>query len=316
MLNRRNIRAKVMQEFYSMEQGKDHDLETGLKRLNENLENIYKLYLLLLYLLVKIKQYEEDLIQRRKKKYFKTEEDLHPNTKFIENALLNKLEQNENLQELVHAYKLDKIWENEVELVRYFLDKIKQSPYYERYMNNPERSFEEDKQFVMDIYKNIIAPDPKLHQFLEDWEINWADDVAIANTMVMKTLNAIDENFSAYSPIPPLYKDDGDRAFGKELLLKAWQNKEKLYDLIKAKTLNWDFDRISNVDKILMTLALAEFLYFPEIPEMATINEYVEIAKEFSTPKSNTFINGILDRLYKELKEQGKIHKVYKPKNE
>jgi len=316
MLNRRNIRAKVMQEFYSMEQSRDNNLEQGIKRLNENLENIYKLYLLLLDLLIKIKQYEEDLLERRKKKYFKTEEDLHPNTKFIENRVLNKLEKNEALQELIHAYKLDKIWENEVELVRYFLEKIKNSPYYRKYMANPSRSLEEDRQFVMDIYKNLIAPDSKLHQFLEDWEINWADDVAIANTMVMKTLSGIDEKFGAYTPIPPLFKDEGDRAFGKELLLRAWQNKEKLYDLIKGKTLNWDFDRISNVDKILMTLALAEFLYFPEIPEMATINEYVEIAKEFSTPKSNTFINGILDRLYKELKEKGEIHKIYKPKNE
>ncbi|NPA43495.1 MAG: transcription antitermination factor NusB [Chlorobi bacterium] len=315
MLNRRNIRAKVMQEFYSMEQAKDDNLEKALKRLQENTENIYKLYLLLLDLLVKIKQHEEDLLERRKHKYFKTEEDLHPNTKFVENKVLNLLENNENFRDLVHAYKLDKIWENEVELVRYFLDKIKESDYYKRYMAGPERSFEEDKKFVMDIYKNLIAPDPKLHQFLEDWEINWADDVAIANTMVMKTLDQLTPEFGRYSKMPPLYKDESDRQFGRELLLRAWQNKDTLYGMIKDKTLNWDFERISNVDKILMALALAEFLYFPEIPPMATINEYVEIAKEFSTPKSNSFINGILDKIYKELRDRGKLHKIENPKN-
>lgn len=304
-----------MQEFYSMEQSKDYDLQKSLKRLNENLVNIYKLYLLLLDLLVAIKKYEADLIERRKKKYFKTEEDLHPNTKLIRNKLLEKLENNVHFRNLLSAYKLDKIWENEPELVRYFLDKIKQSSFYKEYTTTPGNKFAEDKKFIMDIYKNIIAPDEKLHQFLEDWEINWADDVAIANTMVMKTLDRIKEDKSMYDEMPPLYKDEGDKEFGKELLLRAWQNKSYLYDLIKGKTINWDFDRISNIDKILMALALAEFLYFPTIPEMATINEYVEIAKEFSTPKSNTFINGILDKLYKELSEKGLLNKVYKSKN-
>ncbi len=315
MLNRRNIRAKVMQEFYAMEQAHENDLEKSVKRLRENLENIYKLYLLLLDLLVQIKNYDADLIERRKKKYFKTEEDLHPNTKFIDNRLLRKLESNIRFQNLLEAYKLENIWKNEPEMLRHFLEKVKSSALYEKYIAHPGQNFDEDKKFIMEIYKNLIAPDEKLHQFLEDWEINWADDVAIANTMVMKTLDRMQEDSGAHTGIPGLYKDEEDEAFGKELLLRSWQNKEKLYELIKQKTINWDFERISNVDKILMALALAEFLYFPNIPETATINEYVEIAKEFSTPKSNSFINGILDKIYKELKEKGTINKTYKTKN-
>jgi N utilization substance protein B len=297
-----------------MEQTGEQDLEKSVKRLQENLDNIYKLYLLLLDLLVKIRDYEADLIERRKKKYFKTEEDIHPNTKFIDNALLLKLKNNIPLQESVAGRQLDKIWDNNPEILRHFVEKIKASRFYKAYMNEPTQDFASDKQFILKLYKNIIAPDEKLHQFLEDWEINWSDDVAIANTLVMKTLESIKEDDSRYKELPPLYKDDEDAVFGKELLLKSWRNKDELYEMIKSKTLNWDFDRISNVDKILMALALAEFLYFPNIPEMATINEYVEIAKEFSTPKSNSFVNGILDKLYKELKEQGRINKVYKEK--
>jgi N utilization substance protein B len=314
MINRRNIRSKVMQQFYSMEHA-EGSLEEGLKTLQENLQNIYKLYLLLLSLLVKIRAYEEELLRRRKNKFFKTREDLNPNMKFVNNLVLKKWAENENLKHLLEKFKLDKLWDEEIETVRYFLEKIKNSKLYKSYMQRPGNDFEEDKAFLMDVYKNIIAPDNKLRKFLEDWEINWADDVAIANTLVMKTLDATAPGDTPRKDVPSLYKNEEDERFGHELLLRAWQNRETLYDLIKSKTVNWDFERISEVDKILMALALAEFLYFPSIPETATINEYVEIAKEFSTPKSNAFINGILDRLYKELREGGKINKTYEPKN-
>ncbi len=301
-----------MQELYAMEKKEETDLSRSLISLEENLENIYKLYILLLDLLVQIKKYEAKLIQKRKQKYFKTEEDIRPNTRLVENRLIAKLENNLHLQDLKEKYKLQPIWENEVELVRYLLEKIKASEFYKNYIEEEKNDFQSDKEFVLNIYKNIIAPDEKLHQFLEDWEINWSDDVAIANTLVMKTLDQIEEKTNPRFSVPPLYKDNTDRQFGRDLLLRTWQNKEYLYELIKSKTINWDFDRISNVDKILMAMAIAEFLYFPEIPETATINEYVEIAKEFSTPKSNVFVNGILDKLYKELDQNNKIQKTYK----
>ncbi len=310
MINRRNIRSKVMQEIYAMERAGEQDLEKSAKRLAKNLENIYGLYLSLLDLLVELKRTEAELIEKRKHKFFKTEEDLHPNTKFIDNIVLNKLEKNEMLKELLKKYRIEHIWKNEREIVRFLLDKIKRSKIYRKYMDNPGRSFGEDKQFVLDVYKNLIAPEEKLHKVFEDKEINWADDVAIANTMVMKTLDEIREDDTPYKPVPPLYKQEDDRRFSKELLFRTWQNREELGKYIKERVINWDYDRISNIDRILMMLALAEMLYFPNIPPRVSINEYVEIAKEFSQPQSNVFINGILDRVYKDLQAENRIQKT------
>ena len=310
MINRRNIRAKVMQQLYSLDKTGEKDLQKAAKDLEKNLQNIYKLYLLLLDLWVAIRDAEADLLERRRRKFFKSEEDINPNYKFVNNRVLKQLADNEVLRSLVEKYKLDRIWNYEKELVHYFLEKIKQSDYYKRYMASDEDSFDEDKKFIMDVYKNIIAPDKKLHTFLEDWEINWADDMAVANTMVMKTLSDMQEKDSKYKKLPDLYKNEGDEKFGRDLLFKTFQNKDKLSEMIKDKTINWDWERISHVDKLLMMMALAEFLYFPEIPETATMNEYVELAKEYSTPKSNSFINGILDKIYKELKQKNQINKI------
>ncbi len=312
MINRRNIRAKVMQQLYSLDKTRETDLRKAARDLDKNLQNIYKLYLLLLDLLVAIRDAEADLLERRRRKFFKSEEDIHPNYKFVNNRILKQLAENEHLRSLVEKYKLDRIWNYEKELVLHFLEKIKESDYYKRYMESGEDSFEEDRRFIMDVYKNIIAPDRKLHAFLEDWEINWADDMAVANTMVMKTLSEMQDNDSEYKKLPDLYKNEDDEKFGKNLLFKTFQNRESLSDMIKEKTINWDWDRISHVDKLLMMMALAEFLYFPEIPETATMNEYVELAKEYSTPKSNSFINGILDKIYKELKQKDRINKIHK----
>ncbi len=315
MLNRRHIRAKTMQELYAMERANENDLEKSIKRLNENLHNIYKLYILLLDLLVQIKRAEKDLIERRKKKFFKNEEDARPNLKMINNRLLNILENNYSLQKATEKYKSEKIWDFEKEIVLHLLDKIKASSYYKEYMARPGYNFEQDKQFLLDIYKNIIAPDEKLRESLEDKEINWADDLAIANTMVMKTLGEIYENQSPGKELPSLFKKEDDAHFGRDLLIRTWQNADRLKEMIGQKTINWDLERLSNIDRLLMMMALAEFLFFPEIPETATINEYVEIAKEYSQPQSRKFINGILDRLYKELNEKQMIHKVQKSKN-
>ncbi|NPA45685.1 MAG: transcription antitermination factor NusB [Chlorobi bacterium] len=316
MMNRRNIRSKVMQELYSLDRSGDTDLEQSVKRLYANFENIYKLYFLLFDLLASIRDMEADLIERRKKKFIKTDEDLHPDTRLVNNRVLRFLSENQFLKDQLRKYKIDKIWPNEPELVRYLLDKIKASEFYMKYKSIPEPSFEDDKEFVMDIFKNIIAPDEKLRAFLENWEMNWADDAAIANTMVLKTLSRLTEDMNPERAFGPLFKNDDDRDFGRELLLRTFNNREKLAELIKDKTINWDFDRLSQVDKILMMMGAAEFLYFPTIPPTVSINEYVEIAKEFSTPKSNKFINGILDRIYKDLQAENKLNKIVNPKNE
>ncbi len=321
MINRRNIRSKVMQELYALltekEATRHADPERSVKRLFTNLENIYKLYLLLLNLPVEIRRREVDLLERRKKKHLKTPEDLHPDTHLLDNRIGKLLEQNRQLEKETARYGLQHIWSGEPELVRHLLDKVKASAAYKHYVRIPDPDFKADKHFALDAYKNIIAPDEKLHGFLENMEINWADDIAIANTMVMKTLDKFEPNDTADKPLLPLFKSEDDREFGRDLLLHTFQNRDELSEIIAGKVKNWDFNRLSQVDKILLMMGLAEMLYFPTIPPTVSINEYVEIAKEFSTPKSNKFINGILDSAYKDLLAQNRIHKVAEiPKNQ
>jgi len=321
MINRRNIRSKVMQELYALITGLEAtgqaDVEGSVKKLLADLENSYKLYILLLNLLVAIRQREIDLIERRKNKYIKTPQDLNPDTHLIDNRIGILLEKNRQLQNETRRLKLAHLWSNEPELVRHLLDKVKASAAYKQYVRIPEPDFKADKHFALDAYKNQIAPDEKLHGFLENMEINWADDIAIANTMVMKTLDKFGPNDTADKPLLPLFKSEDDREFGRDLLLHTFQNRDELSEIIAGKVKNWDFNRLSQVDKILLMMGLAEMLYFPTIPPTVSINEYVEIAKEFSTPKSNKFINGILDSAYKDLLAQNRIHKVAEiPKNQ
>ncbi len=314
MMNRRNIRSKVMQELYALlteqEATGGADPELSVKRLFTNLENIYKLYLLLLNLPSEIRRREADLLERRKKKHLKTPEDLNPDTHLLDNRIGRLLEQNRQLEKETARYGLQHVWADEPELIRHLLDRVKTSKAYNRYLRIPEPDFKADKLFALDAYKNVIAPDRKLHAFLENREINWADDIAIANTMVMKTLDSFEPGDTADKQIMPLFKSDDDREFGRELLLRTFQNRDELSDIIAGKVKNWDFNRLSQVDKILLMMGLAEMLYFPSIPPTVSINEYVEIAKEFSTPKSNKFINGILDNAYKDLLARNRIHKI------
>jgi N utilization substance protein B len=175
-------------------------------------------------------------------------------------------------------------------------------------MSSPESSFEEDKEFILNLYKNFIAPEVKLHESYEADDSHWTDDIAIANTLVMKTITALKEH-DAFNSLPPLFKDDMDKEYAIDLFRKVILNDKELVKLLEGKTPNWEFDRISEIDKLIMKMALAEFLFFPSIPTNVTINEYVELAKEFSTPKSNIFINGVLHNVVKDLKEQDKLPK-------
>ena len=307
MLNRRNIRSKVMQGIFAYQGSQSDNIPKNEKLLFQSFENIYKLYVLLLLFLLALKEKASEEIDIGLKKNFPTPEDLNPNYKFVKNKVLSLLENNSFLKEFKEKNKLNK-WEINKELVDWVWKKIKKSKIYKQYMSSKTDNFIEDKEFILDLYKNFIAPDEKLHESFEADDSHWADDIAIANTLVMKTISGIKEN-SSFQSLPELFKDEQDREFARELFRKVIQNNDKLNSLIKGRTPNWDFERISLIDKLILKMGLAEFLYFPSIPPMVSMNEYVEIAKEFSTPKSNVFINGVLNKVYKELEKKGEIKK-------
>jgi len=307
MLNRRNIRSKVMQAAFAMQQSGSDDLSGQEKLLFQSFDNIYKLYVLQLLLLVALKKKAAEEIKIGLNKNFPTEEELNPNYKFVNNKVLNLIENNEFINEFKKNHKLNK-WEIDKELVNLIWKKVKNSKLYKRYMSSKTSSFQEDKNFVLDLYKNFIAPEVKLHESYEADESHWADDIAIANTLVMKTISALKENQS-FNTLPDLFKDIMDREYARDLFRKVILNDDELAGMLKGKTPNWEYDRISEVDKLIMKMAMTEFLFFPSIPTNVSINEYVEIAKEFSTPKSNVFINGVLHNVLKDLHKRDKIHK-------
>ena len=307
MLNRRNIRSKVMQGIFAFQSANEDNIPKNEKLLFLSFDNIYKLYVLLLLLLLALKDKAKEEIEIGLKKNFPTEEDLNPNYKFVNNKVLEMLENNKFIKEFKKKYKLNK-WEVNKELVDLIWKKVKNSKLYKEYISSKSHSFMEDKEFILDLYKNFIAPEIKLHETLEADESHWADDIAVANTLVMKTISSLKEGES-FQGLPPLFKDEQDREFAKKLFTKIILNDDKLTNQIKGKTPNWDYDRISNIDKLILKMGIGEFLYFPSIPPSVTINEYVELAKEFSTPKSNIFINGVLNNIYKELQQKGELNK-------
>ena len=296
-----------MQAAFAMQQSGSDNLPNQEKLLLQSFKNIYKLYILQLLLLVALKQKAQEEIEIGLKKNFPTEEDLNPNYKFVNNKVLSKLENNAFIKSYKEQYKVDK-WELDKELVNYIWRKIKQSKLYKQYMSSSENSFHEDKEFVLALYKNYIAPEVKLHESYEADDSHWADDIAVANTLVMKTISGIKEN-SDFDNLPPLFKDEMDREYAIELFRKVILNDKELTGLLQGKTPNWEYDRISEIDKLIMKMATAEFLYFPSIPTNVSINEYVEIAKEFSTHKSNVFINGVLHNIVNELKQTNRLNK-------
>lgn len=307
MLNRRHIRVKVMQSIYAMHQSKSDNLEKEEKFLFYSVENIQDLYLIMLSSLIEIKKTEEVFLDRSSKKHLVTPEERNPNKKFINNKVIELLSESNSLSIALENRKITN-WELADDYIQILLQEIKQSEFYATYMVNRVNTFEEDKQFVSDIFTEIIAPNEKLYEYLEDNKLTWIDDIPLVNTEIIKQLKAIKENSEI--KIPKLYKDADDKDFVKDLFRKTVLNEGAFAKEYMNKTPNWDTERIAELDTIILKMAICEFLKFPSIPVKVTINEYLELAKEYSTPKSSIFINGILDNLVKEFQTDNKLNKI------
>ncbi|HET7361605.1 MAG TPA: transcription antitermination protein NusB, partial [Salinimicrobium sp.] len=227
--------------------------------------------------------------------------------KFVDNKVIARLENNDDLQKILKTRKLNN-WENDNEYAGILWNELRNSEIFQTYMKTGSAGFREDKEFVLTFFREIIAPNEKLYDYLEDKKLTWLDDLPLVNTAVVKLLQKSKPDKPI--KIPGLFKNDEDRDFALQLFRKTLLNDELLAAEMLGKTPNWDKDRIAGLDTILIKLALCEFLKFPSIPVKVTINEYLEIAKEYSTPKSSVFINGVLDKLSKEYKENGKLNKM------
>ncbi|NHF57878.1 transcription antitermination factor NusB [Flavobacteriaceae bacterium TP-CH-4] len=310
MLTRRHIRVKVMQCIYALTQSKDDSLEKQEKFLKSSIENMYTLYLLLLSLLIELHGMATDQLQRASKKYLSNSSDAYPDKqKFINNRLLLQLVNNKALKSELAKRKLNNWYLNE-EYVKLIYKAIVDSAIYNDYMNSGSSSYKEDKNLVLQLFREVIAPNDKIYEYFEDNKLTWVDDIPIVNTFLLKQFKKVTEGQNESFFLPKLLKDEEDMVFAQNLLTKTLLNDAEWEREIEGKTPNWDKDRIADIDGVLLKMAICELLNFPSIPEKVTINEFLEIAKEYSTPKSSIFINGILDKLVKEYRTEGKLNKV------
>ena len=307
MINRVLIRLKIVQIVYAYYQNGGKNLDTAEKELFFSLSKAYDLYNYLLLLMVEVTKQANKRLNAAKNKLVPTKEELFPNTKFVENRFIAQLEVNKQLLEFSNNQK--KTWENEADFVKTLCDKILESDIYKEYMASETSSYEEDRELWRKLYKNIIFNNIELDQVLEDQSLYWNDDKEIVDTFVLKTNKRFDEKNGAKQELLPEFKDEEDQDFARRLFRRTILNADYYRHLISENTKNWDLDRVAFMDVVIMQIALAEILSFPNIPVSVSLNEYVEIAKLYSTPKSGGFINGTLDGIVNSLKKENKLTK-------
>ncbi len=308
MISRRIIRTKVLQLLYAYYSSEEKSLDKTEKELFFCIHKSYDLYHYLLTLLLEIADYAENRIEIKRNKLQPTEDDLHPNTKFVSNQLIQQLRSNRQLKTYIQQKKLS--WVNHPELIKELYLFMTESEMYKAYMESKERSYKDDKKFIEKLFDKIILVSEDLYMVLEEQSIYWNDDIEFVISMIIKTLKRFNEYTDSDQNLMPLFKDAEDRTFTKDLLRYAIINHNELRDLIKEHSKNWDVDRIAFMDILILQLAISEFLYFPSIPTKVSMNEYIELSKFYSTDKSRNFINGILDKTLKDLKKEGKIQKL------
>ncbi len=298
-----------MQALYAFFQADNHDIAKGERELFRDVDKIYDLYIYQLALLIELRHIAEVLTEDGKNKRLPTKDDLSPNLKFIENKFITQLAENIELKREMNNRRIN--WNNEFELVKKIYNNIKASSEYENYMNVADDSYVADKDFIIEIFKEHIADFELINHLYEEKNLHWGDDTYLVNPMVVKTIESFDETSTPEHALIPLYKDrEDDEQFARELYRQTIIHESETKKLIAEKTKNWEVERIALMDVLLMKMAITELTYFNNIPVKVTLNEFIEISKMYSTPKSKLFINGILDKLIVDLKEQGKIQKV------
>ncbi len=307
MINRILIRLKVVQLVYAFYLNGNDNLEKAVKELNFSLSKAYELYNYLLLLMVAITRYAMEKVMKKEKMNQVTHTDAPISHKFIDNRFIIQLEQNKSLKEYVENQHLD--WSAHNDYLKYLYDQIVESDIYKEYMSSTDSSYQADRELWRKIYKNIIAKDERLDDLLEEKSLYWNDDRATVDTFVLKSIKRFEEREKSNQELLPDFKDEEDRDYAERLFRNSILKEEEYRTLIRQNVKNWEFDRLAFMDVVIMQVALAELMSFPNIPLSVTINEFVEIAKYYSTPKSGSYVNGIIDVVAKRLQRENKIFK-------
>lgn len=307
MLNRRQLRIKVLQNLYSYYQSEEQDVFKAEKQLDFSIDKMYEMYLYLLQLIVEMQGMAIEKIESGRNKKLPTPEDLNPNTKFVTNIPLRMLSNSKKLRK--ECERTGVSWSDNMDLVKKIFKSLTATEDYIEYMSSKTRGFEHDREFLLRFFKRHMVNEELLHDYFEEKSIFWNDDLDLMAGMAIKTIKLIDED-SDDIELLSLWKDaEDEQEFMKTLFRQTLAKGEESEKLIDEYTKNWELERIAMMDVILMKMALAEARSFPSIPLKVTLNEYIELSKYYSTPKSNSFINGVLDQLFSKLKEDGTITK-------
>lgn len=308
MINRVLLRTKIVQILYSYYKSDSKSLPLAEKELFHSIDKTYDLYFHLLQLSVEITRYANTLIETKRNRHRPSNEDLNPNTKFIDNSFIAQLSKNVQFNEFLKAQKLS--WVNYPDIIKELYEEVISTDFYKDYMLSSSIDYAGDKDIWRKIYKKVILMNEELDDSIQDQNIYWADDIEMVVSFIIKTIKRFDLANGTEQALLPMFKDEEDAEFARKLMQSVLTKGDSLREMIDINTKNWELDRIAFMDIVIMEVALAELLDFPTIPVNVTLNEYIEIAKAYSTEKSGTFINGVLDNIVGQLKKENKLIKV------
>jgi len=305
MINRRLLRIKILQVLYAHFNSEGSETIKSEKDLVFSIQKAYDLYFYLFLLAIDIKRYALSRIELARNKKLPTRDDLNPNTRFVDNEVIRQIEESPAFNKFTNERKLRGM--SHPELVKSLYNKLIESTYYQQYMEQPLCGYNEDRQLLVDFYTEELEDNDMFYEILEEQSIFWNDDIDFTVIMVIKTIMDICPGKTTF---PPLYKSDEDREFAFRLLRTSIEHYDEYRKMIDSYIENWDIERVAHIDNLIMQMAINELVEFPSIPVKVTFDEYLELAKYYSTPKSSVFINGLLDKISADLTEKGKINKM------
>ncbi|MCR4965848.1 MAG: transcription antitermination factor NusB [Bacteroidales bacterium] len=309
MISRRHIRIKVMQALYAFNTRSEETATQAENELFKTVENCHVLFVWIFSILPEVVRYRTNKLESFKEKNNPTYEDLNPNTKFIDNKVISQIEDNKTLQSLIENYRI--LWDNDQDFIISVFKEIEASEYYQNYMETSERSYESDKQLVLDIIQYVFGESEYIQWFFSEKDPNWVDDYYEALSMLYKNVDAFKENKGAECKIFPAFNNkQDDENLCRQLFRKVLAHNDEYEQMIEGKIQNWDMDRLIGMDILMLKMAICELTEFPLIPVKVTMNEYIEIAKMYSSDKSKLFINGVLDKIIVDLRNSGQLNKT------
>lgn len=311
MLSRRLLRIKTVKALYSYFQSGADSLSRSEKELGTAIRKSYELYLMLIALVGEVARVARERIEINRAKLMPTDEDLHPNVRFVDNRVVRLIEDSSVLEDAMTRCKAS--WRGQEAVIKRLYQDMTAAPYYKRYMEAPvpgdeKEAFAADRKFVIDFLSTQIEDNEYLEEALEESSLFWVDDLSYSLGLAIRTIGYLNDT-STDPEIMPMYKNEEDEQYVETLFRKALLNHEEYFGYIDRFTRNWDFDRIAFMDKIIMLAAMTELVQFPTIPVKVTLDEFIEISKYYSTPGSSVFVNGILDKAVVQLTQEGKIAK-------